>query len=279
MEYIELSIKIESEVKDITEIISAELAELGFESFQEEEGGLNAYIPSTNFNFDEVKELYIFHNKYLGEFELSHTLYKDKNWNEYWEKNFQPVLVENQLLIRAPFYEKNNSVKHEIILEPKMSFGTGHHATTYLVLQEMMNIEMEGKEVLDIGCGTGILSIFAHQLNASRIVALDNNEWAYKNALENFQNNGTERVETILGDINSIKEGKFDIILANINRNVILAEIEKYTALLKKGGTILLSGILKINRPEIEEAAEMCYLSKLGWNRMNGWVVLDYKKM
>lgn len=277
MDYIELKCSITVNNDEARNILIAELGELGYESFQDSDEGVNAYIPEDQFIEGNYKEIYCVTEKIFGEITFTYSLFKDKNWNEYWEKNFQPVTVNDKILIKAPFHDVKDIYEYEIVLEPKMSFGTGHHATTWLMLSVMYDIYFNKKSVLDIGCGTGILSIFADLKNAGQVVGFDNNDWAYNNALENIALNNCRNVKILLGEISGLKiESDFDIILANINRNVILEEMDKYLSRLKKGGSILFSGILTENYNEINNSAIRNNLQLKMIKDKDNWLVLHY---
>ena len=279
MNYIELFCNIPDSTSEATEILIAELDELGYDSFREEEYGLYAYIAEHDFDMHKVKEIYAVKEKIYGNIEFKHELFKEKNWNEYWEKNFQPVDINEILIIKAPFHNIEKTYKYEIILEPKMSFGTGHHASTWLMLSGMMDMDFNDKKVLDIGCGTGILSIFAWMLGSKEILAIDNNDWAFENAKENILLNNAGNIKIKLGEISDIGANNiYKIILANINRNVILKEMKHYIEHLNPGGEILFSGILTENFNDINDMAIGLNLILVKKEERNNWLLLRYKK-
>lgn len=250
-QYLEFDFKIEP-VEPWNEILMAELIEQGFDSFTENPDGILAYIQAELLNEEELKNQWLLNH---DEVKISYT-YKEMpniNWNEEWEKNFQPINVEDKVLIRAEFHE-SQGLEEEIIIQPKMSFGTGHHATTYLMIQQMMDMDFQGKKVLDMGCGTSVLAIYAKKKGASDVLGIDIDEWAVENSRENAERNNTPmRVE--LGTANNLGLEKFDIILANINRNILISDIPRYVEVLQPGGSLLLSGLCFF---DVEDILQVC---------------------
>lgn len=236
--YIEYDFKIKPAVP-ATEILVAELGEVGFESFVEQDSGLLAYILKSEWNKDILGPLFILNNP---DFEItwSYREIAQQNWNETWEKNFHPIRVGDKCMVRAPFHE-SEGVPFDIVIEPKMSFGTGHHETTHMMLQHMLNEDFEGKTVLDMGCGTGVLAILAKMKGASLVEAVDIDEWCYLNSLENAERNQCD-IKVYQGDSALLAGKKYDIILANINRNILLEDIPIYANCLQPGGLLFLSG-------------------------------------
>lgn len=255
------------------DIIIALLEQEGFEGFEETEAGLLAYIPEPEFKKDGIDELF-------GPFGVSYTIQTiaPKNWNEEWEKNFEPVVVEGFCTVRADFHEKNVDTPYDIIITPKMSFGTGHHATTRLMMQQMKGIDFKGKSVFDFGTGTGILAILGEMLGANDVIAIDNDEWAYENSKENLQRNNTTYVKVSQGSITDIVARQFDIILANINRHILLEYMSNMYNLLKPGGTILMSGLLKEDVEIVKPAAIESGFTPIQTDELNNWVVLKFVK-
>lgn len=223
-----------------SEILMAELIHIGFDSFTEETNGILAYIPKNDLNEDAIKSLYIFEQEGV-EIDYTYTEMPNINWNEEWEKNFSPINVEDKVYIRAEFHEPQ-PLDYEIIIQPKMSFGTGHHATTYLMIQQMLEMDFKGKKVLDMGCGTSVLAIFAKLKGAGDTLAIDIDPWSVENSKENAERNQVSlRIEE--GTAENLGQEKFDIILANINRNILISDIPTYVSVLEKGGQLLLSGL------------------------------------
>ncbi len=258
-----------------SDILIASLGDLGFESFVENETGFEAYIDEASESRLDLKEL-----KFE---EFKFTFQKEKieqtNWNAEWEKNFEPVLVEDLLLIRAPFHSEVKGVKHEIVIMPKMSFGTGHHDTTWLMCKQLFDLDIKNKSVLDMGTGTGILAILAKKLGSSPIVGIDIDEWSAENAKENCIANGGADIEIRLGDkdlLNDYKE--FDVILANINKNVLKVQLPFYSRLLKANGTLLMSGFFSTDIEELEKFAGQHGLKLLQRYSKNNWAVMKLGK-
>lgn len=272
--YLEFNFKI-SPLQPWNEILMAELIEIGFDSFTEEHDGILAYIPKDLFIEDELKQIHLLQN---SEISISYTYQEmpNINWNEEWEKNFDPINVENQVSIRAEFHE-NQNLPHEIIIQPKMSFGTGHHATTYLMIQQMLDMDFENKTVLDMGCGTSVLAIFAKQKGAGKTVAIDIDEWSVENSKENAVRNNVE-LEISKGTADNLGNENFDIILANINRNILISDIPTYVSVLNDGGQLLLSGLCFF---DVDDILEVCTEQKLTLKRKlqrEEWVSLLLEK-
>lgn len=249
--YLEFNFKIKP-LQPWNEILMAELIEIGFDSFTEEHDGILGYIQKDLFDEEELKDIYLLQNK---EIEISYT-YEEMpniNWNEEWEKNFSPINVEDKVLIRAEFHDSDPNM-HEIVIQPKMSFGTGHHPTTHLMIQQMLDMDLENKKVLDMGCGTSVLAIFAKQKGAGRTVAIDIDEWSVENSKENAARNNVE-LDIELGTADNLGKEKFEIILANINRNILISDIPTYVSVLEDGGKLLLSGLCFF---DVDDILEVC---------------------
>ena len=278
MNYIEIDIVINPFSSEISEILMAELANVGFESFSENENGIQAYIQEKLYNKELISEIVV-NDRFPGNtLSYNEILIEAQNWNALWESNFEPITISDKILVKAPFHNIEGNYKHTIIIEPKMSFGTGHHETTSLMMELMLSIPFENTHVLDMGCGTGILSILAQQLNAKTITAIDFDEWAFENTLENIERNNCSTIKAILGDASSIPNQQFEIILANINRNVLLTDIPKYNSHLKSGGLLLLSGFYTTDMDAIETVASTNYLQRQNFKEKNNWVSCLYKK-
>lgn len=249
--YTEFNFKIQP-LEPWNEILMAELIQIGFDSFTEEHTGILGYIPTELVDEEQFKSLEIFNNEMV---KISYTSQEmpNINWNEEWEKNFSPINVENKVLIRAEFHEANPQME-EIIIQPKMSFGTGHHPTTHLMIQQMLDLDFKGKKVLDMGCGTSVLAIYAKMKGAQDVLAIDIDEWSVENSMENAaRNNVALRIE--LGTAENLGHEKFDIILANINRNILISDIPTYVKDMKEDGLLLLSGLCFF---DVEDILEVC---------------------
>lgn len=260
-----------------TGLLVARLLQLKFESFFEEEDGLSAFIPSRLLDIGSVKAL--LHDPLFNALKLSFEIsdLPDKNWNEEWEKNYDPVLIEPVCSILAPFHHDTNT-EYIIRIEPKMSFGTGHHETTRLMIKHIYDTAIESLTVLDMGCGTGVLGIFAYMRGASFITAIDIDEWAYRNSTENFQVNQVpvNKREILLGGADSIPVRGYDIILANINLNILLQDMNKYIARLNPGGVLIFSGLLSTDRQVFLEAALGYGISFVSELCENNWISLKF---
>jgi ribosomal protein L11 methyltransferase len=247
------------------------LSDFHFEGFEETAASLKAYVPSDKLSDEALKEI-LFQNE-LQHLRFSSSEMPDINWNEEWEKNFEPVMIAGRVGIRAPFHQPLEA-EYEIVIEPKMSFGTGHHATTASMVELMLREDFENKSVLDFGSGTGLLAILAARLKAAKIVAIDNEEWAYKNCVENIERNNCVSIKCIQGDDTYTFREKFDIILANINRPVILKNMAKWKSLLNKNGLLMISGILLSDEKDILKEAANNHLSPKNIIRNNGWLAV-----
>lgn len=266
-----IQVKIGVSEPDLKEMFIAELSENDFYAFQEEENFLFAYI--NEIDFDETKLKSILENTFY-----TVNIIEEENWNEDWEKNFQPILVENFAGIRASFHKPLKNVLHEIIITPKMSFGTGHHATTFLMIQMMEVINFSNKKVFDFGTGTGVLAILAEKLGALSILGLDNDDWSIKNALENVEANKCKRVfikkEDNIKDVSCV-----DIILANINFNVLTENASALSGLLKSASLLLISGILLTDEKVIVKTFEAHCFVKIQLMHKDGWLAILFKKL
>ena len=257
--------------EDFRDILIAELSQLqGYDSFLENDEGFEAYVKVAHFDEKTLKQ--VLHR--YATVNISYTLQEvaEKNWNVEWESNFEPLIVEEQCLVHATFHRIAKKYPYEIIIDPKMAFGTGHHATTYLMLSWQLEIDHQGKTVMDAGCGTGILSIMAIQRGATQVLAFDNNEWAVENSKENFDINQCNQIRLFQGTVAEVdKAEKFDIILANINRNVLLEEMDQYMHLLHPAGCLLLSGFFQEDTPLIIKRAEETGLHLKGKRTRDRW--------
>ncbi|PSG86380.1 50S ribosomal protein L11 methyltransferase [Aurantibacter aestuarii] len=256
------------------EILIAELGYTGFESFVETESGVTAYIQKEEWNEQILDSVEILKSK---EFEITFTFenIEQTNWNEEWEKNFNPIVVDNRCAVRAPFHEKFDT-EYDIVIEPKMSFGTGHHETTHMMIQHILNYDFKDKSVLDMGCGTGVLAILAEMRGAIRLEAIDIDNWCYLNSLENVERNNCKNITVLEGEAQLLEGKNFDVIIANINRNILLQDIKTYADCLNENGSLFLSGFYKDDIPFIAKECELFHLKESNRYERNNWVALEF---
>ncbi len=248
-------------------LIVAGLSGLGFGGFVEEEGAVLTYLERDERSPEDFREWL----SASGFAEAEINIIGEKNWNEQWEQDYRPVIVGGNIMVRAPFHEPMPGITHDIIIEPRMAFGTAHHETTAMMLGMIPEIDPGGKHVLDMGCGTAVLAILAHKLGAAAIMAVDNDEWAYANSVDNVRINDASNIEVVRGDAGDIAQRHFDIIFANINRNILLQDIPRYAASLRKPGKLLMSGFYSNDLPMIEETAEKYGLKLEHARTVNDW--------
>lgn len=259
---------------EFSEILMAEIGEVGFESFLETENGFEAYVELENYDKEHLQAI---KDKYSQQTKV--VFYQDRiqkqNWNEEWEKSYQPIVVDGRCIIRADFHKVEEKYAYELIITPKMSFGTGHHQTTYLMIKNQMDIDHSGKRVMDAGCGTAILSVMASKLGAKEVEAFDIDEWSVSNGKENIDVNGCTNIRHQQGKLSELSfEGKFDIILANINKNVLLDEITLYNKYLQPGGLLLLSGFYTEDIPDLLKAAAPLGMNEVNRDERENWAAL-----
>jgi ribosomal protein L11 methyltransferase len=257
-----------------SEILIAELGELPFESFIDSDYGIVAYIQKPFYTEAILEDLFILKSP---EFTISYTIEEidQVNWNEEWEKNFEPIDVDGNCHVRAPFHPKTDA-EFDVIIEPKMSFGTGHHETTHMMIQHLLEIDVTGMKTLDMGCGTAILAILAEMKGAQPIDAIDIDNWCYLNSIENAERNNCQHITVYEGDAALLKDKKYDLIIANINRNILLNDMQSYVECLNSKGTLLLSGFYEEDIPFIDSSCTekgLTYVKKL---QKNNWVSLKY---
>jgi len=278
MEYKKITIGIVPFQEWLRDILTSQFAEIGFDSFVDTANGFEAYIPSAqcdkgklNAVLDEFSEDF--------SFDVKSEVIEDQNWNEEWEKNyFKPLVVANECVVRAPFHTEFPKLKYEIVIEPNMAFGTGNHETTTMMLEYILKTDFQNKKVLDMGCGTGILGILASMKGADLITAIDIDKWSYEGTVENARLNSISNVEVRLGDASLLDSQEFDVIFANIQRNVLLNDMPAYNKVLKNGGTLIMSGFYKEDMQAIKGKAESLGLKDSGFKEMNKWVAYAFSK-
>ena len=276
MEYTKTSCKITPDTEINREIVVAELGCIGYESFTETDDLIEAYIVSNDFSQESLNDL--FPADYPGfKVAFTHEQIADQNWNEVWEKNhFQPILIADRCLIRAPYHTDYPLAEYEIIIEPAMAFGTGNHETTTLMIGEILNQNLEGKTVLDMGCGTGILSILASKRGAEKITSIDIDNWAINSTIENASFNYISDLEIIQGGAEVIPKTSYDIIYANIQRNILITDMHRYASVLKKGGELIMSGFYSDDLQSIQERANELGLELKRVSENQNWIAVTF---
>ncbi len=260
----------------INDVISSELGEIGFESFEEKEDGFYAYVPFNLYDSSAIEQKFANFPIEDTSFNYNAELLKTKNWNEEWEKNyFQPIRIGNKCIIRASFHADEPGFEHTLLIDPKMAFGTGNHDTTKLMITELLETDLKDKTVLDMGCGTGVLAILARKLGSGKTVAIDIDEWAYDNALENCRLNHVDGIEVKLGGAEQIgMDDQFDLILANINRNILLNDMQIYAKAMKAGSLLYMSGFYREDVPILEKEASRNNLTLIQEKDSNNWALM-----
>lgn len=275
MNYIEYTFTVCPSVPGL-EIAEAALSELPFESFTIEDGVLKAYIQEDLFCEEDFNDMFLWD---LPDMEISYEkkIIPQQDWNAVWESNFTPIDVDGKAMVRAPFHKAPDS-GIDIIIEPRMSFGTGHHQTTYMMMQHLLSMDIEGKDVCDMGCGTAVLAILAKKLGGKNVVGIDIDQWAYDNAQDNIQANGTPDITVKLGGAEALGDEKFDILLANINRNILLRYMQVYCDAIREGGDLLLSGFYVPDAPVLIEEAARYGFKMVGAIEKDHWTALHLRK-
>ncbi len=257
------------------EILVAELGEKPFESFIETESGITAYVQKDVWTEDILEGIFILNSP---EFVISYQVeeIEQVNWNEEWEKNFEPIDVGGKCHVRAPFHPRTDA-EFDIIIEPKMSFGTGHHETTHMMIQHLLETDLTGKKTLDMGCGTAILAILAEMKGARPIDAIDIDNWCYLNSIENATRNNCRHISVYEGDATLLNDQRYEVIIANINRNILLNDLHRYVNCLNQNGLLFLSGFYKDDIPAIDECCLKLGLKLNKTIERNNWVSLKYQ--
>lgn len=274
MNYFEVRFFIKPFEDYISDLLAGELGELGFDSFVTTEQTLDAYIPERSFNEAKIKVL-LDDFPFEANIDYRFSKIESKNWNEEWEKHyFEPIVIGNDCVIHSSFHQNVPKAKYDIVIDPKMAFGTGHHETTSLVIAEILKMDLAGKKMLDMGCGTAVLAILASMRGAEKITAIDIDTWCTENSIENIAVNNILNVEVLLGGAEQLNEKHFDIIIANINRNILLNDMESYANCLSKNGELYMSGFYKKDIPLIEAEANRNGLILTEHYEKNNWVVV-----
>lgn len=259
------------------DMLTTMLGNMGFDSFMDDDLTLKAYCSEDQRDDIAVEELLrmeAFHDVHL----LAVEVMPDKDWNEVWEASYQPVVVNERCRVRAPFHDPDPSFEFDLVIEPKMSFGTANHETTSQIIQLMLETDFHGKDVLDMGSGTAVLAILAKKLGAANVVAIDNDEWAYNNAFTNISLNDIDDIKIVLGDANSIGDARFDVVLANINRNILLRDMHLYIKAMNPGAHIFFSGFYTEDLESIKEEASRNGLRYARHSTKNNWVAAEFLK-
>lgn len=280
MKYLEFIFHTEPCMEVVNDVLSAVLGEVGFESFVEQEGGIAAYIQTALYDEEALKSA-------LDSFPLADTTltytYKeaeDKDWNEEWEKNFfQPIVIGNRCVIHSTFHHDVPQAEYDIVINPQMAFGTGHHETTSLIIGELLEADLQGKALLDMGCGTSILAILARMRGAAPCAAIDIDEWCVRNSLENIELNHVDSISVFQGDASILPDkGPFDVVIANINRNILLNDMKHYVARMNPGARLFMSGFYTDDIPAIREEAERNGLRFVHHKEKNRWAAVQFEK-
>lgn len=280
MQYIEVTFTVSPVSETANDIIAALAAELGFESFVESPEGTIGYVPASLYNEEALRES-------LTDFPMSDTTItitaqemEDKDWNEEWEKNFfEPIVVDDRCVIHSTFHKEYPKATYDIIINPQMAFGTGHHQTTRLIIGYLLDTDLQGKTVLDMGCGTSILAILASMRGATSLTAIDIDEWCVNNSIDNLALNHIDNIKVFQGDASSLAtEGPFDVIIANINRNILLADMQYYVARMNEGAEIYFSGFYESDLPMIQAEAERLGLRYLSHRVEKDWTAAQFVK-
>ena len=278
MKYFEVTFTTNPCNETVNDVVSALAGEIGFESFVEWENGVQAYVQQSLFDEEALKEMVA--NFPLPDTQITYTIQEaeDKDWNEEWEKNFfQPIVIGDRCCIHSTFHKDTPQTEYEILINPQMAFGTGHHETTSSIINELLDAELEGKSVLDMGCGTSILAILASMRGANPVTAIDIDDWCVNNSRDNIELNEISNITVELGDANLLKgKDPFDVIIANINRNILLADMAQYAACMHAGSELYMSGFYVQDIPAIQEKAESLGMEFIHHREKNNWAAVKF---
>lgn len=279
MQYIELKLTIQPNEEYIVDLLASYLGEIGFESFEEDVEGMIAYIQHDEFSEDDLKHL-LANFPYTTDIQYEIVNVDQINWNEEWEKHyFEPIIIGDKCVIHSSFHSNIPKVEYDIVIDPKMSFGTGHHETTSLMIEEILMVDLTGKSVLDMGCGTAVLAILAAKRGAGPVIAIDIDPWCTENSAENVQTNDVSWIEIELGGAELLYNKKVDVIFANINRNILLEDMKKYSASLNEGGVLYMSGFYTADIPVLEAEMNQNGLKLISSRAKNNWAVVKTVKL
>ena len=278
MKYLEFTFHTTPCTEIVNDVLSAVLGEAGFESFVEQTDGIAAYIQKDLYNETVLKEVLANFPLPDTQVEYAYQEAEDKDWNEEWEKNFfQPIIIGDRCVIHSTFHRDIPQAKYDIVINPQMAFGTGHHETTSLIIGELLDNDLQGKSLLDMGCGTSILAILARMRGAAPCTAVDIDEWCVRNSLENIELNGVDRISVFQGDASLLKDqGPFDVIIANINRNILLNDMKRYVSCMHPGSELYMSGFYVDDIPVIQAEAEHNGLRFVHYKEKNRWAAVKF---
>lgn len=278
MKYLEFDFHTSPSTETANDILAAVLGDAGFESFVEQPNGIKAYIQKNLYLEDTVKEAITGFPLPGTKIEYTFEEAEDKDWNEEWEKNFfQPIVIDHRCVIHSTFHHDIPKAQYDIVINPQMAFGTGHHETTSLIIGELLNADLEGKSLLDMGCGTSILAILARMRGAAPCTAIDIDEWCVRNSLENIVLNNVDGISVLQGDAASLNgKGPFDVIIANINRNILLNDIKQYVQCMRTGSELYMSGFYTDDIPAIRTEAERYRLKYIHHQEKNHWAAVKF---
>lgn len=276
MKYYELKIDLDP-VLPAREVLYADLDNAGVESIVDTETGVLAYIAENLFSEIDIDQFMV--KNLPVDVSVSKQLIEEQNWNAKWESTFEPITINEKCVIRAPFHDELNN-EFDVVISPQMSFGTGHHETTFLIAKELFELGLKNKSVLDMGCGTAVLAILAEKLGATKLDAIDIEDWAFENAKDNLELNHSKNIKVYLGDVSQLKElnATYDVVIANINRNVLMADLPEYSKSMNKGGVLMLSGFFTTDQPILVLKAEEVGLKFDYMKEKNGWAMLRFNK-